>query len=81
MRYYFHVNFKSNFPYGGFVDVDEILPIGKLVDKCKIKMKALNNKEWGCDLKDLSMFRIYYLSNIGEMNVFEWDKSLDRKKK
>ena len=27
MRYYFHVNFKDDFPYGGFVDVDEKTPI------------------------------------------------------
>lgn len=79
MRYFFHVNFKDDFPYGGFVDVDEITPISKLVEKCKSKMKILNDTEWECDLKDLSLFRVYYLSNIGEMDVFAWDKSMGNK--
>ena len=79
MRYYFHVNFKDNFPYGGFVDVDENTPIKEVVDKCKVKMKKLNKDEWERDNRDLSMFRVYYLSNIGSMDVFGWDKSLDRK--
>lgn len=81
MRYYFHVNFKCNFPYGGFVDVNENTPIKEVVDKCKVKMKKLNKDEWKCDNRDLSMFRIYYLSNIGDMDVFGWDRSLDKLKK
>ena len=81
MRYYFHVNFRDNFPYGGFVDVNENTPIKEVVDKCKVKMKKLNKDEWERDNRDLSMFRVYYLSNIGSMDVFGWDKSLDKLKK
>ncbi len=79
MRYYFHVNFECNFPYGGFVDVDEKTPIKEVVNKCKSKMKELNKDEWKRETKDLSMFRVYYLSNIGEMDVFGWDKSMGNK--
>lgn len=78
MRYYFHVNYKDNFPYGGYIDVNEDTPIKEVVDKCKSKMKELNRDEWKRDNRDLSMFRVYWLSNIGEMDVFEWDRSLDR---
>lgn len=44
-------------------------------------MKELNRDEWKRDNRDLSMFRVYWLSNIGEMDVFGWDKSLDKQKR